>query len=63
MAQEKNITRSRLPRTEGNKKLIPMRLFETENNALELLAEKESRSKSAMARMIFLAGLKLYKGK
>lgn len=36
-----------------------MRLLENENIELELLAEQESRSKSAMARLVFLAGLKM----
>ncbi|MEQ4693318.1 hypothetical protein [Providencia manganoxydans] len=63
MTQEKNVPRSRLMASGGDKKLIPMRLLESENIELEVLAEQESRSKSAMARMIFLAGLKLYKGK
>lgn len=58
MTQEKNVPRSRLMSSGGDKKLIPMRLLESENIELELLAEQESRSKSAMARLIFLEGLK-----
>ncbi|MEY1567768.1 hypothetical protein AB7Z81_04750 [Providencia manganoxydans] len=36
-----------------------MRLLESENIELEVLAEQESRSKSAMARLVFLEGLKV----
>lgn len=62
MTQEKNAQRSRLQSSGGAKKMIPMRLLECENIDLELLAEQESRSKSAMARLIFLEGLKSFKG-
>lgn len=60
MTQEKNVMRSHLPLSRAGKKLVPMRLNESENLKLELLAEKESRSKSAMARLIFLTGLKYF---
>ncbi|WER20893.1 hypothetical protein P2E05_12320 [Providencia stuartii] len=59
MTQEKNVPRSRLTASGGNKRLIPMRLLESENIELEVLAEQESRSKSAMARLVFLEGLKV----
>ena len=60
MTQEKNGMRSRLPLSQSGKKLVHMRLNENENLKLELLAEKENRSKSAMARLIFLTGLKYF---
>lgn len=40
-----------------------MRLFCSEHGALEHLAERDSRSMSAMARLIFLEGLKTFNGK
>ncbi|EPU3934611.1 hypothetical protein ACVWYD_001125 [Morganella morganii] len=63
MKQAKDHSRSRLPRSVEEKKLVPMRLFCSEHGALEHLAERDSRSMSAMARLIFLEGLKAFNGK
>ncbi|HHN8353916.1 TPA: hypothetical protein ACRR2J_003069 [Morganella morganii] len=63
MKQAKDNSRSRLPRSVEEKKLVPMRLLCSEHGALESLAERDSRSMSAMARLVFLEGLKAFNGK
>ncbi|WP_152689298.1 hypothetical protein [Morganella morganii] len=63
MKQAKDHSRSRLPRTAEEKKLVPMRLLCPEHGELERLAERDSRSMSAMARLIFLEGLKSFNDK
>lgn len=63
MKQAKDNSRSRLPRSAEEKKLVPMRLLFSEHVALESLAERDCRSMSAMARLIFLEGLKAFNGK
>ncbi|WP_063656985.1 hypothetical protein [Candidatus Arsenophonus triatominarum] len=60
MDQEKHIARSNLPKGIASKNPIPMRLFVDERKELEAIAVKESRSISAMARLIFLIGLKYF---
>lgn len=60
MAQEKHMARSNLPKGIASKNPVPMRLSVDERSQLETLAANESRSISAMARLIFLAGLKYF---
>ncbi len=63
MKQSENYPRSRLPRSAEEKKPVMMRLLCSEHGQLEALAERESRSLSAMARLIFLEGIKAINGK
>lgn len=63
MKQAKDNSRSRLPRSAEEKKLVPMRLLYSEHGELESIAERDCRSMSAMARLIFLEGLKAFNGK
>ena len=63
MKQAKDHPRSRLPRSIEERKLVPMRLLCSEHGELESLAKRESRSMSAMARLIFLEGIKAFSDK
>ncbi|WGL96690.1 hypothetical protein [Arsenophonus nasoniae] len=54
------MSRSNLPKGIASKNPIPMRLSVDERTQLETIAAKESRSISAMARLIFLAGMKYF---
>ncbi|NHB87165.1 hypothetical protein C5471_05345 [Photorhabdus tasmaniensis] len=57
MKQVKHVQRSSIPRGVVSKNPIPMRLSPDERQKLEMLAEKESRSISSMARIVHLAGM------
>lgn len=63
MKQAENNLRSRLPRSVEEKRLVPMRLLCSERGELESIAKRESRSMSAMARLIFLEGIKAFSDK
>ena len=54
-------TRSRSPRGLLTKKPIMLRLTASEMDALTAMAERESRSKASMVRLIYLHGLASYK--
>ncbi|MET5232295.1 hypothetical protein WHX03_17085 [Serratia marcescens] len=57
MKQELHEPRSRLPRGIAAKNPIPMRLSDAERAELEVIAAKESRSISSMARLVYLRGI------
>ena len=61
MAQQENIQRSRTPKGIVSKNPVPMRLTPGEREVLEDLAEKECRSTSSMARLIYLRGIEAIK--
>lgn len=56
MGQVRDI-RSRAPKAKKSRKTVLLRLDEGEFSALEGMAEKEERSKSNMARLLYLRGL------
>lgn len=60
MKQELHEARSRLPRGIAAKNPVPMRLSEDERAELEAIANRESRSSSSMARLIYLRGLETF---
>ncbi|NKI75780.1 hypothetical protein Dpoa2040_003096 [Dickeya sp. CFBP 2040] len=60
MTQENHDQRSRLPRGIASRSPTPMRLSDDERARLAALAEKESRSLSSMARLVFLRGLESF---
>ncbi|EDO5678900.1 hypothetical protein C1349_00415 [Salmonella enterica] len=51
-------TRSRAPKAIKPRKSVLLRLDETEFAALEGMAKEESRSRSNMARLLYLRGMK-----
>ncbi|MGF2654617.1 hypothetical protein ACQUWL_19155 [Serratia marcescens] len=50
-------TRSRAPKASSPRKMVLLRLDEGEFSALEEMAKKEERSRSNMARLLYLRGL------
>lgn len=50
-------TRSRAPKAKPPRKTVLLRLDEGEFSALEGMAKKEERSRSNMARLLYLRGL------
>lgn len=56
MRQTRDI-RSRAPKAEKPRKTVLLRLDEGEFLALEAMAKKEERSRSSMARLLYLRGL------
>ncbi|KER01736.1 hypothetical protein QPK14_21055 [Photorhabdus temperata subsp. temperata] len=57
MKQVKHVQRSRIPRGFVSKNPVPIRLSPDERRELEMLAEKEGRSLSSMARIVHLVGM------
>lgn len=61
MNHNKPIQRSRLPKGIASKNPVPMRLSTDEKEDLNIIAARESRSLSSMARIIYLEGLKKFR--
>lgn len=51
-------TRSRAPKASSPRKMVLLRLDEEEFAVLEGMAKEESRSRSNMARLLYLRGMK-----
>ncbi|SFN70587.1 hypothetical protein [Xenorhabdus japonica] len=58
MSHDKHVRLSRLPRGVASGKQVVIRLSLEENEELEALSLKESRSKASLARIYYLAGKK-----
>ncbi|PHM36183.1 hypothetical protein Xmau_04327 [Xenorhabdus mauleonii] len=59
MTQDKHVRRSRLPRGMASKNPVMMRLSDDEYEELNVIAIRESRSMSSMARIIYLNAVKI----
>ncbi|EBH1913564.1 hypothetical protein FKE41_21860 [Salmonella enterica] len=55
-------TRSRAPKASSPRKMVLLRLDEDEFATLDGMAKEESRSRSNMARLLYLRGMKEIKG-
>ena len=61
MKTNENVLRSRAPRGVMSNKPVAMRLLPAEIAELEALALDQNRSKSSMARIIFLNGITFFR--
>ncbi|MEN3260030.1 hypothetical protein AAH678_14980 [Sodalis endosymbiont of Spalangia cameroni] len=57
MKQADHTKKSRTPRGIVSKNPVPLRLSTDEKAELEILATRESRTRSSMARLVYLRGV------